>query len=110
VAIKNLFVPLLLAWAAASPQSSTTLTGTITDAMCDRADHSHMRMGPTDAECALACADEHDAPFVLYDGKEVYALTDQAGARKFAGRKVKVSGALDTKTKTITVSSIAPAN
>jgi uncharacterized protein DUF5818 len=98
-----LFAPLL---AAPSPR---TFTGTITDSVCDRADHSGMRMGPTDAACAIACAEEHDAAFVLYDGKDVYALSDQPAARKLVARKVTVVGVLDAKTKTITVTSIAPA-
>src|SRR6476660_464902 len=102
----NLLVALLLATAVAAPPSTRTFTGTITDSMCDRGDHSRMRMGPTDAECAVACAEEHDAAFVLYDGKDVYTLSDQQGARKFVARRVTVVGALDAKTKKITVTSI----
>jgi hypothetical protein len=105
----NLLAALLFATAVAAPQSARTFTGTITDSMCDRGDHSRMRMGSTDAECALACAEEHDAALVLYDGKNVYTLSDQQGARQFAGRKVTVVGALDAKTKKITVTSIAAA-
>ena len=97
----------LLAIAVLAPQATRTFRGTITDSMCDRADHSRMRMGPTDAECAVACAEEHDAAFVLYDGKDAYTLSDQKTARKFAGRRVTVAGALDLKTKTIKVTSIA---
>ena len=98
----------VLALAALTPQGARTFTGTITDSMCDHADHSHMRMGPTDAECAVACAEEHDALFVLFDGKDVYGLSDQKAAQKLAARKVTVSGALDAKTKTIQVTSITP--
>jgi hypothetical protein len=86
-----------------------TFTGTITDSMCARADHSQMRMGPTDAECTAACVSAHGATYVLYDGKEIYTLSDQQGPEKFAGRKVTVTGALDNKTKTIRVESIAAA-
>ena len=100
---------LLVATAVAAPQSTRTFIGTITDSMCDRGDHSRMRMGATDGECAVACAEEHDAAFVLYDGKDVYTLSDQQAARKFAGRKVTVVGALDAKTRSIAVTSIAAA-
>jgi hypothetical protein len=31
--------------------SRFTADGVITDTECSTADHSHMRMGPTDAEC-----------------------------------------------------------
>jgi hypothetical protein len=65
-----------------------------------------MKMGPTDAECTVACHMEHGAPYVLYDGKEVYTLSDQTTPEKFAAKKVTVVGTLDAKTKTIQVASI----
>lgn len=68
-----------------------------------------MRMGPTDAECTTACIDVHGASYVLYDGKDVYMLSDQRMPEKFAGQKVKVTGTLDAKTKTIRVDSITGA-
>ena len=68
-----------------------------------------MRMGPTDAQCAIACVAGHGVPFVLFDGKEVYSLSDQEAAEKFAGQKVTVAGTLDARTKTIRVSSITKA-
>lgn len=105
--MKTLLVCMLV-MAALAPRATRTFSGTITDSMCERADHSNMRMGPTDAACAVACAEEHDAAFVLYDGKDVYALSDQQIARKFAARKVTVVGALDDKTRTIEVTSITP--
>jgi hypothetical protein len=86
-----------------------TFTGTITDSMCDKADHSQMQMGPTDAACTLACIDVHGASYVLYDGKNAYTLSDQKMPEAFAGQKVKVTGTLNAKTKTIQVDSIAAA-
>jgi hypothetical protein len=86
--------------------AARTITGTITDSMCERADHSAMKMGPTDAECARACNEEHDATFVLFDGKTAYALSDQRRAATFAGRKVIVTGTVDAKTHTIRVAAI----
>ena len=83
-----------------------TFTGTITDSMCANADHSPMRMGPTDAECTVACIAEHGATYVLYDGKGVYALSDQRTPEKFAAQKVIVTGTLDARTKAIRVDSI----
>jgi hypothetical protein len=85
-----------------------TFTGVITDDMCaTKAGHAAMRMGPTDAECTIACVEAHGAQFVLYDGKAVYMLSDQKTPQQFAGRKVKITGTLDAKTKTIAVDSIA---
>lgn len=68
-----------------------------------------MRMGPTDAECTVACVNAHGASYVLYDGKQAYILSDQKTPEKFAGKKVTVTGTLDAKSKTIRVDSIAPA-
>jgi Protein of unknown function (DUF5818) len=68
-----------------------------------------MRMGPTDAECTVACIQAHGATYVLYDGKNTYTLSDQKTPEKFAGQKVKVVGTVDIKTKTIQVESIAAA-
>jgi phage terminase large subunit len=100
---------LLLAAAIAAAQGKQKFTGVITDNMCSNGDHSGMRMGPTDAECTVACIREHGASYVLYDGKEVYTLSDQKSPEKFAGKKVMVTGVLDAKTKTIRVDSISPA-
>jgi len=66
-------------------------------------------MGPTDAECTIACVSVHGASYVLYDGKDVYTLSDQRTPEKFAGKKVSVTGTLDAKTKTIQVDSIIAA-
>jgi hypothetical protein len=66
-------------------------------------------MGPTDADCTTACVSIHGATYVLSDGKDVYALSDQRTPEKFAGQKVRVVGTLDTKTKTIQVASITVA-
>ena len=80
--------------------------GIITDDMCPKGDHSQMQMGPTDAECTLACVDVHGALYVLYDGKDSYTLSDQKTPEKLAAQKVRVMGTLDEKTKTIQVESI----
>src|SRR5262245_33390057 len=90
-------------------QSAQKFTGTITDNMCPAGDHSRMRMGANDAECAIACATSHGALYVLYDGKEPYVLSDQKTPQKLAGKKVAVTGKLDAKTKTIEVASIVEA-
>jgi hypothetical protein len=89
-------------------QGKQTFTGTITDSMCADAVH-RMRMGPNDAECAMACVAAHDADYVLYDGKLAYVLSDVPKAEKFAGQKVTVTGTLDAKTRKIQVDSITAA-
>jgi hypothetical protein len=99
---------LTIAVLAAAPGKQKFI-GIITDSMCGLADHSQMRMGPTDAECTIACVQAHGALFVLYDGKQVYTLSDQQTPEKFAGKKVTVTGTLDAKTRTIQVDSISTA-
>jgi hypothetical protein len=105
--MKHLCIGLLMIAALAAAPDKRKFTGKITDSMCALGDHSRMRMGPTDTECTIACVYAHGAQYVLYDGKEVYTLSDQKTPEKFAGKKVTVSGTLDAKTKTIQVASIA---
>jgi hypothetical protein len=104
--MKHLTLSLLAVAALSAAPAKQAFTGIITDSVCDKADHSQMRMGPTDAECAKACISDHGAAYVLYDGKEAYTLSDQRTAEKFAAQKVSVTGTLDAKTKTIQVDSI----
>ena len=106
----------LLAVAAlsASPLSPTaigaagkqTFAGVITDDGCGK-DHSHMQMGPTDGECAIACVDAHGVNYALFDGTTIFVLKDHPQLQKFAGQKVRLVGVLDEKTKTIAIESIS---
>jgi hypothetical protein len=107
--MKRLMLCLLAVVSVSAAQSRQTFTGTITDDMCGRSGHAQMRMGPTDAECARACIAAHGAKYVLFDGKEIYMLSDQQTPEKFAAQKVTVTGTLDAKTRTIKVESISAA-
>ena len=107
--MKHLTSSLLAVAALSAAPATQTFTGTITDNMCGKAGHSQMQMGPTDAECTTACVGAHGATYVLYDGKNVYMLSDQRTPEKFAAQKVRVIGTLDGKTRTIQVDSIATA-
>ncbi|HUI80774.1 MAG TPA: DUF5818 domain-containing protein [Bryobacteraceae bacterium] len=107
--MKPLILGVLIVAASAAAQGTRQFTGTITDSMCERGDHSRMRMGPTDGECTVACVEAHGASYVLWDGKETYTLSDQKAPEKFAGKKVKVTGTLDAATKTIRVEAISEA-
>ena len=101
---------LVAAMFTSAPAAQQTFRGTITDATCAQTGHAAMRMGPTDAECARLCVTVHGAKFVLYDGTDVYELTDQRTPEEFAARKVKVVGTLDPAGKTIRVKSITAAD
>ena len=105
----SLVVSILAVAALSAAPGKQTFTGTITDNMCGNAGHSRMRMGPTDAECTMACIDAHGATYVLYDGRNTYTLSDPQLPGQFAGHRVKVVGTLDAKTRTILVESITAA-
>jgi hypothetical protein len=89
--------------AAGKPQ---TFVGVITDTMCG-VDHKSMGIAPDD-KCVRECV-KHGAKYALYDGKEVYPLSDQQTPEKFAAKKVKVTGVLYGKTKIIQVDKIEAA-
>jgi len=74
-------------------------------------DHSAMKMGD-DRECTIKCV-EGGAKFALADRahKAVYVLDDaaQQKARELAGQKVKITGQIDAKAKSIVVTKIESA-
>ena len=107
--MKYLILCLLSVAALSEAPPKQTFTGIITDSECSKADHSRMQMGPTNADCVIACIGIHGAAYVLYDGKNVYELSDQKKPEKFAAQKVRVVGTLDDKTRTIQVDSIIAA-
>jgi hypothetical protein len=84
----------VLAAAPATPRKQT-LIGIVSDDMCALAGHASMRMGPTDAECTVACVDAHGAQYVLVVGKDVYTFVDQQQPQKFAGQKVRATGTVE---------------
>jgi hypothetical protein len=84
--------------------ATQTFTGVITDTMCGR-DHSMMKVAPG-ARCVRECARQGNNKYALFDGKNVYILSDQKTPEQFAGRKVKVTGTLSEKTRVLKVDSI----
>jgi hypothetical protein len=102
-------IALLLASAAMLGAAPSTITGVVTDTMCG-ADHSMMGVKP-DSKCVRECVKSDPAKwkYALLSGKNVYVLSDQKAGEKYAGEKVKVTGTLDEKSKTIQVQSISPA-
>jgi hypothetical protein len=96
----------LLACASLSLAADTkTLTGTIGDNMC-KGDHAAMN-GTDPAKCTRDCVKSMGAAYALWVDKDVYTLSDQTAAAKFAGKKVTVTG--DVTGTTITVKSIKAA-
>lgn len=107
--MKHLIVALAGMTALSAAPGTQTFRGTITDDMCGAAGHAEMRMGPTDAECTVACVEGHGAVYVLLEGKNVYTLSSQRLPAPFAGQRVTVTGTLDAKARTIRVDAIATA-
>jgi hypothetical protein len=89
----------------AAPQ---TFTGVISDTMCGK-DHAMMKVSP-DSKCVVECVKgDKNTKYALFDGKNVYVLSDQKTPEQFAGKKVTVTGTLYEKTKILQVDSIAVA-
>lgn len=82
-----------------------TFTGTITDSMCV-GNHAMMRVTP-DEKCVRECIKHGgNVKYVLYDGKNVYKLSDQQTPEQYAAKKVRVVGTLFEKTGIIQVQRI----
>jgi hypothetical protein len=102
--ISTLFLSIVLSAVTASAQSSQTLTGTVSDAMCGA---HHMMKGATAAQCTRECV-KQGSDFALVSGGKVYTLKgDKNQLDKFAGQNVTVKGKVDGTT--ITVGSILAA-
>ena len=91
--------------ALAIAAEADTFTGVITDTMCG-AKHDMMKDHPAD-QCIRMCTKGRYS-YALFDGTNVFKLSDQKTPAKFAAQNVKVTGTLDQKNNTIKVSSIEP--
>jgi hypothetical protein len=94
--------------------------GEVGDSQCALNVHSlsrsHQEMlerkaiGTTSADCARYCVKNLGGVFVLQVGDKVYKLDNQDLANQNAGKRVKVTGVLDTGTNTIAVHAMEPLN
>jgi hypothetical protein len=108
-AMKQLSLVLFAAAALFAGSVPQTFTGTITDSMCV-ASHAMMHVTP-DAKCVRECAKAGSSiKYVLFDGKNVYKLSDQQTPAQFAAQKARVTGTLFTKTGIIQVRKIEAAH
>ena len=95
-----------------------TFRGEIGDTQCALNIHSLTRshtemleskkMGGTASDCATYCVKYLGGDFVLSSKNDVYRLDNQDKARLYAGQKVKITGTLESKSKTIHVVDIEP--
>jgi hypothetical protein len=105
---KQIAMTILSAAMMIAAPATQTFTGVITDDMCAKPDHKAMNLG-SDEKCVSQCVKGMNAKYALYDGKELFKLSDQKLPSKFAAKKVSVTGTLDAKTKTIKVEKIEAA-
>jgi MinD-like ATPase involved in chromosome partitioning or flagellar assembly len=105
---RNLILLFVAAVLATAQNQKQTFVGVITDTMCG-ADHKPMNVTP-ESKCVKDCIRmDKKVKYALYDGKNVYALSDQRAPEKFAAQKVKVTGVLFQKTKILQVDVIEAA-
>lgn len=104
--------------AVAGDEKPQTFRGQIADTQCALNIHSltrsHAEMlkskatGGTEGSCATYCVRYLGGDFVLSSKGEVYRLDNQEKAREFAGQKVKITGSLEPKSRTIHLIEIGP--
>jgi hypothetical protein len=98
---------------AAYPQSSRTFRGEVSDSQCALNVHSLTRshqemlksksMGGTSNTCSVYCIEHLGGYLVLSIGNDVYRLDRSDLVHGYEGRRVVVTGNLDTKLKQIHV-------
>lgn len=85
---------------------SGTISGVISDSMCGNNHTSMGELGKDSVSCTRKCV-EQGAKYVLVDETDnIYSLSDQGKAGKFAGKTVSVAGHIDPSTKAIHVHSL----
>ena len=94
-------------------QSSRTFHGDVSDSQCAMNVHSLTRshqemlksksMGGTANTCSVYCVEHMGGYLVLSSGKDVYRLDREDMVHGFEGRKVVVTGVLDSKLNQIHV-------
>ena len=101
-------------WAA----GETTFEGEIADSQCATGVHSlsrsHKEMiemghaGSTAEDCTRYCVHSRGGRYVLLTKHDVFKLDNQDLAEKYAGKKIKLIGTLDSNTKMIQVMTMQP--
>jgi len=95
-----------------------TFHGEVSDTQCAFNVHSLTRshqemlksksMGGSARSCSQYCIEHLGGELALSAGDTVFRLDNQITVRDFVGQKVKITGTLDPKTKTIHVVKIEP--
>jgi len=89
---------LILTASLAFAQTSKSLTGTVSDAMCGK---THLMKGESAAQCTRECV-KSGSDYALVVGDKVYTLKgNKTAIDKFAGANVIVKGKLTGSTVTM---------
>ena len=72
--------------------ADVTVRGTITDAKCGA------KINPA---CAVSCINAGEAPILVTTAGKIYKIANPDTVKKFAGKRVAVTGALATDTLTV---------
>ena len=92
----------------ATAAETKTYSGVVTETMCAKS-HAAMKSA-SNSKCVRDCVgDGSTYKYALFDGKNVYTLSDQTSPAKFAGQKVTVTGQLYAKTGILRVDRIEAA-
>lgn len=102
--MRTILIFLAAAAMFAASSAPKSFTGVVTCSMCG-ADHTSMKMGSA-PECVQGCVRGHGAKYALYDGRNVYKLSDQKLPAAFAGKRVRITGVLYEKTRILRVDKI----
>ena len=111
--LKLIAASMLAMTSAALGQASHVFHGEVSDSQCALNIHSLTRshqemlksksMGGTSNTCAVYCIEHLGGYLVLSAGKNVYRLDRADLVHGFEGRKVKITGVLDSKANVIHV-------
>lgn len=85
-----------------------TVVGVVTDTLCGS--HHSSTANASASACARSCVRISGGKYALYDGTNVYVLSDQRVAERFAAQRVNISGTLDRATRILSVKSIRAAS
>jgi hypothetical protein len=96
------------------PRPAVSLVGVIMDSKCaitGSHDPIMTQLGAKDArDCTLKCARSGSFELLDPETKAVYQLNDQRKPKRYAGKKVKISGPYDENSQTIEIDTIEPAS
>jgi hypothetical protein len=97
------FLTFAMTGALSAADAPSIFTGVITDTLRGRT-HAMMHAA-SDEACVKTCV-KGSGEYALFDGKDIFKLSDQKMPAKFAAQRVTVTGTYDEKARRIKVISM----